>query len=80
MSPTSRPIEGRSGPTFSFCFFGIFVFLSFFLSVFLSCCPNFADVLPHCTVCILGSRIAPCPRIVGVFSESGLSPFIKVVR
>ena len=34
----------------------------------------------HCTVCTLGSRIAPCPRIFGVFLESGLSPFIKVVR
>ena len=34
----------------------------------------------HCTVCTLESTIAPYPRIFGVFLESGLSPFIKVVR
>ena len=34
---------------------------------------------PHCTVCTLGSRIAPCPRFFGVFLESVVSPFIEIV-
>ena len=37
--------------------------------------------LLHCTVCTLGSAIAPCPRFFGVFFWNlDLVLFIKVVR